>query len=154
VRALRYGRTEELAERLPTWEALLVQLHAAPNGVDELTVLFQYLLRVGRDGIQPATAAVLKDVVGSQRAEALMESWLDMHFERGLQQGRAEGKAEGKAEAKAESLLRILAVRGIHIDDASQQRIISCTDLTTLDQWFDRALSATRLADVFGDLSQ
>jgi hypothetical protein len=144
--ALRYGRTEELAERLPTWEALLVQLHAAPNGVDGLTVLFQYLLRVGGEGIQPATAAVLKDVLGSQRAEELMESWLDMHFERGRQQGKAEGRAE--------SLLRVLSARRIHIDDVSRHRIISCTDLTTLDQWFDRALSATRLADVFGDLSQ
>jgi predicted transposase YdaD len=148
--ALRYGRTEELAEQLPRWEGLLVQLRAAPNGVDELTVLFQYLLRVGDETAQAASVVMLKSVVGKKRAEELMLSWTEKHFER----GRLQGKEEGRAEGKAETLLRILSARGIHVDDQARQRIMSCTDIALLDQWFDRALNATRLSEVLEELAQ
>jgi hypothetical protein len=42
----------------------------------------------------------------------------------------------------------------VHVDDEARKRILSCTDLATLDQWFDRSLNATRLSDVLGDLTQ
>ena len=78
-----------------------------------------------------------------------MESWFDMLFE----QGRQQGLAEARAEARAESVLHVLSVRGIHVDDASRQRIMSCMDLPTLEQWFDQAVNATQLSDVFGGLT-
>ncbi len=152
--SLRYGRTEELAERLPGWEALLVRLLSVPNGLEELTVLFQYLLRVGDEAAQEATVAMLKSVVGAQRAEELMPNWFEKHFERGRQQGLAEARAEAEAKISAEYLLRVLAGRGIPVDDQSRHRIMSCTDVATLNQWFDRALKSTRLSDVLGDLAQ
>lgn len=31
------------------------------------------------------------------------------------------------------------------------QRVLGCTDLETLDQWFDRALTVTRLSDLIGN---
>lgn len=79
-----------------------------------------------------------------------MLSWGEEHFEQGRQKGLSEGRAEGRAE----DVLRILAARGVQVDDPTRQRILSCTDLTTLDQWFDRALKATRLADVLEDRAQ
>ena len=83
---------------------------------------------------------------------------LDKHFERGLQQGiakgKAEGKAEGIAEGKAEALLKILSARGVPVDDASRQRIMSCRDIATLDLWFSRALKATHLSEVLEELTQ
>ena len=79
-----------------------------------------------------------------------MQTWEEVQLERGRQQG----KAEGNAEARANVLLRVLAKQGIPVDDNSRQRILSCTDITTLDQWIDRALSATRLSDVLGTLTQ
>jgi hypothetical protein len=45
-------------------------------------------------------------------------------------------------------------VRGVHVPDEAQQRILSCTDLAVLDQWFDRALKANQLSEVLGDLAQ
>jgi hypothetical protein len=90
--------------------------------------------------------AMLKSVVGSQRTEELMETWEEFQLERGRQQGKVAGKAE--------FLLHLLAGKGIHVDAPSRQRITSCTDIATLDQWFDRALNATRLSEVFGDLAQ
>ncbi|HYO52317.1 hypothetical protein [Archangium sp.] len=51
-------------------------------------------------------------------------------------------------------MLRILAARGVPVDGQARQRIGSCTDMATLDLWFDRALKATRLSEVLGDLAQ
>ncbi len=52
------------------------------------------------------------------------------------------------------ALLRVLSRQGIPVDDESRQRIMSCTDIATLDQWLDRALGATRLSEVLGDMAQ
>jgi len=87
---------------------------------------------------------------------------LDEHFERGRQQGVAqgkiegiaEGKVEGIAEGKAGALLQLLSARGVPIDDASRQRIMSCRDIATLDLWFSRALKATHLSEVLEALAQ
>jgi predicted transposase/invertase (TIGR01784 family) len=160
--ALRYGRTEELAQRLPAWEALWMELHQTPNSLEELWALVHYLLRVGDEAAQAATVAMLKTVVGPERAEELKMNILDEHFERGRQQGVAqgkiegiaEGKVEGIAEGKAGALLQLLSARGVPIDDASRQRIMSCRDIATLDLWFSRALKATHLSEVLEALAQ
>lgn len=83
-----------------------------------------------------------------------MQTCEEWYLERGRKQGHAQGKAEGHAEARAHILIRLLARQGIHVDVPSRQRIMSCTDVATLDQWLDRALNATRLSDVFGDTAQ
>jgi hypothetical protein len=81
----------------------------------------------------------------AQRAEELMRSYGEELIERGRQQGRLIGRAE--------AVLRILAARGVHVGDEAQQRILACTDVSTLDRWFDRALNATTLSDVLEDLA-
>jgi hypothetical protein len=121
-------------------------LTAQRAGVDEVTVLLQYLYTVASETVQPTMMAVLKTVVGSQRTKELMQTWVEEQLERGRQQGEVTGRAG--------SLLRLLAGRRIHVDDQSRQRIMSCTDIATLDQWFDRAVNATQLSEVFGDLTQ
>ncbi len=87
-----------------------------------------------------------------------MTTWFEEKFEqwhrKGMLEGEAKGRAQGQAEAKADSVLRLLAARGVHVDDKSRQRIMSCTDMATLDRWFDQALNATRLSDVLGELAQ
>jgi predicted transposase YdaD len=79
-----------------------------------------------------------------------MPNWFEQHFEQGRQKGRLEGRAEGQAEY----VLRSLAARGVHVDEKSRQRILSCTDVATLDRWFEQALKATRLSEVLEDLTQ
>ncbi|HZI04274.1 MAG TPA: hypothetical protein VEZ71_09645 [Archangium sp.] len=37
------------------------------------------------------------------------------------------------------------------MDEQARQRILTCTDMATLDTWFDRALTATTLSEVWGD---
>ncbi|MDP3220897.1 MAG: hypothetical protein Q8S73_42825, partial [Deltaproteobacteria bacterium] len=61
------------------------------------------------------------------------------------------GKLEGKLEGEASALLRVLARRGITIDDGTRARVLACSDAATLDAWLDRAATAADAAEVFGD---
>ena len=57
--------------------------------------------------------------------------------------------AEGKAEGKAEGILKILAKRGISLSDDRRRYILACSDLPTLDRWFDRALTVATGDELF-----
>jgi hypothetical protein len=62
----------------------------------------------------------------------------------------AAAKAEGEAKGEAKAILKLLAKRGISMTEAHRERIMACTDLATLDSWFDRALTATAIDELFG----
>lgn len=65
-----------------------------------------------------------------------------------VEKGRQQGLLEGLARGRAEGVLKILAVRGIAVDEGARQLVMSCTDPATLDQWLERALTATRFSDL------
>ncbi|HEX8114522.1 MAG TPA: hypothetical protein VF516_42625 [Kofleriaceae bacterium] len=54
-----------------------------------------------------------------------------------------EVKPEGKAEGEAAALLKILARRGFTLTTDQRRQVLECTDLGLLEQWLDRALSAS-----------
>jgi hypothetical protein len=94
--------------------------------------------------------------------EALMTTaFKDDFVERYLAQGRAEALAElgddfidrieakGRAEGEAGMLLRVLAARGFEVPAQVRERVLSCTDLSQLECWGDRAATAASLDDVF-----
>ena len=155
---LRYGRTEELARKLPEWVALFAQVEADAEGAEHLVVLIRYLVWVGDAAVHTAARRVLHSVLDEQRAEELMGSWAEEMIERGVQKGLAMGREEGLQQGlirgRAEGILRILTARGVHIDEEARQRILTCTDMATLDRWFDRSLNATTLSEMLGDRAQ
>ncbi|WP_063039521.1 hypothetical protein [Nocardia pseudovaccinii] len=65
------------------------------------------------------------------------------------QEVRAEGEAKGEARGEAKSILRLLGLRGIAVPDDARARIGSCTDHDQLAAWFDRALGADSIDDLF-----
>lgn len=65
-----------------------------------------------------------------------------------LEEARVKGLLEGQDQGRSEWLLRILASRGIRVDESTRQRILACRDLAILDQWLERALKATTLSDL------
>ena len=67
----------------------------------------------------------------------------------GLQVGRAEGKAEGEARGLARSLVRLLERRFGPLPQDLTARI-AVAELETIERWFDAAIDAAALADVFG----
>ncbi|QVQ50377.1 hypothetical protein J4H86_15710 [Spiractinospora alimapuensis] len=64
-------------------------------------------------------------------------------------EGLAEGLAEGQAEARAADVVRILEKRRVTVDAASRERILGCTDLHQLTQWFDRAITVEAVSELF-----
>ncbi|MFH8798664.1 hypothetical protein ACH4F6_03535 [Streptomyces sp. NPDC017936] len=50
---------------------------------------------------------------------------------------------------KAERLLRLMERRGFPLTDETRQRVTTCTDVPLLDLWFDRAIDATTLDEIF-----
>jgi len=69
----------------------------------------------------------------------------------GLAKGHESGLAAGLAKGKQEALLRLLARTGLVLTQKEHERIASCADVATLDRWFDNALAAKAVADVFRD---
>jgi hypothetical protein len=59
-----------------------------------------------------------------------------------------KGQAEGEAKGKAEGILAVLSAREIPVSDAIRERILSCTDVDTLDVWIRRAAVASTAAAV------
>ncbi|HVG60418.1 MAG TPA: Rpn family recombination-promoting nuclease/putative transposase [Hyalangium sp.] len=151
---LVYGKSAQLAQRLPGWKELFDEAYRAPNGEEEVTVLFHYLMRVVAKEDKAVTMGMLKSVAGAQRVEELMGTIAEEWFEEGRQKGLDEGLAKGLAKGRAEDVLQILTLREVHVDGKARQRILSCTDLATLGLWLERAVRANHISEVFGDVVQ
>jgi predicted transposase/invertase (TIGR01784 family) len=62
---------------------------------------------------------------------------------------RREGREEGRADGTRRKLLRVLEHAGLVLTQEQRERIATCVDPGTLDRWFDNALAARTVADVF-----
>jgi hypothetical protein len=67
-----------------------------------------------------------------------------------LAEGAAMGRAKGMAEGAARGLLRVLAARGLDVPADVREQVLSCTDISQLDIWTDRAVTAVSIEEVFG----
>jgi flagellar biosynthesis/type III secretory pathway protein FliH len=76
-------------------------------------------------------------------SEAHRRSYAD-----GKAKGEAEGEAKGKAEGEAKALLLILRRRGLAMTDDQQRRIVTCTDLATVDRWLEGAFSVASVDEL------
>jgi len=70
---------------------------------------------------------------------------------KGRADGIAKGRADGRVEGLVESLERLLERRDFPLTHELRQRIAGCEDESLLLRWFDRAVTATALAEVFDD---
>lgn len=82
------------------------------------------------------------------------EELIEQGRQQGLAKGLEEGLAKGAMRGRAEFLVRLLAARDIPVDEKDRWRILTCTDMATLDRWFDNALKATSLSEVLDDPAQ
>ena len=62
----------------------------------------------------------------------------------------AEGEAKGEARGEARTILRVLAARGLEVPAEVREQVLSCTDVSQLDIWADKAVTAASLEEVFG----
>jgi hypothetical protein len=63
----------------------------------------------------------------------------------------AEGEARAEARGEARAVLTLLAARGLTMTEDVRARILSCTDLATLDRWVARAAAAVTAEEVIAE---
>jgi Putative transposase, YhgA-like len=127
-----------------------------PERVAPLVPLLDVVLRdFGEDDLQALLTYVvsafgptspLRDILyetASQETRAVFATIRDEYI--------AEGEAKGEAKGMATLLLRLLDQRSLPLTIEIEHQVSSCHDPERLQLWFDRALSATRIEDVFGD---
>ncbi len=68
-----------------------------------------------------------------------------------IQQGRDEGlKLRDKGiKLATRSLINMLRIRGFDVPEQTRQRILAERDIERIEQWLERAVTATNLAEVF-----
>jgi predicted transposase YdaD len=146
---LRGGRSKELSQRLLAWKGLFAEVYATPEGPKELRAVVHYLLEVGGPTASQDVRRVLDSVAGENQTEAWMKTMGQILREEGRAIGLEEGLLKGRAMERAEGVLRLLEVRGVTVTAKARQRVLACTDLDTLERWFRRAATATRLSEIW-----
>jgi hypothetical protein len=56
--------------------------------------------------------------------------------------------ARGQALGEGHAVLTVLDTRGVPVPEAVREQILACTDLTQLDTWLRRAVTAATADDV------
>ena len=73
-------------------------------------------------------------------------------LQKGLEQGQQKGLEQGQQKGQAALLLRLLVRKfGAEVDETVRKRIVA-TDTSQLEEWGERILTATSLAEVFGEM--
>lgn len=98
-----------------------------------LDVIFAYLDRA-------VLKKILEDEMNLQTYEPISD-FLKEHIARGRTEGRTEGLREG--------MVRLLERRGLEPSAEQRKRLAACTDVAQLQRWFDRAVTAKTVAEVF-----
>lgn len=130
---------------------------------DESTLNFvlQYLLEVmASDGLAVLDKSVRKHEQKGPQMQTIAQ-YLDARgYRRGRRQGRAQGREEGRvrgheegrAQGREEGLresLRMLLVKRFKRLAPKYEALLGAADFETLNRWFDAALSAKSVKDVF-----
>lgn len=79
------------------------------------------------------------------------DDFIEGFVSEGLAKGMAQGRELGAVSAKIADLLKVLGARDLHPTKKQLAQVAACTDLGTLDRWFDRSLTAATAAEVFED---
>jgi len=88
--------------------------------------------------------AVGKD--NRQMCATIAEAWLA----EGMAKGRNQGLAEGRNQGLANALLALLEHRRLAPSAAVRERVLASNDAAMLQGWFQRALGAESIEQVFG----
>jgi hypothetical protein len=126
---------------------LRIAREAMRLGYDDLVTLIYYLLGDLEGPESKLIREVLRELLPEEE-ERVMSLAAEQWKAEGRAEGRAEGEAKGRAEGEAKALLRLLERRFHSIPDGIRRQI-QTADLVTLETWFDRAVDAPSLKQVF-----
>jgi hypothetical protein len=138
----------ELAKASPALAVFSAICHGRDARVDEVFPALAAVLRT----LGPTKAVLYHDIVlaGLPRAsrarwEAFMTTTFDSPY---LSERFRELHAQGQAVGEVHAVLTVLDARGVEVPEAVREQILACTDLTVLDTWLRRAVTADSAEDV------
>ena len=145
LQVLKFIRSNELPVRLPEIFSLFQQLaDHRDNVLAYLSTVVRYIAavagQVDRWTLEAAIAKALPVDLGENIMPTIAETW--------KQEGRQEGRQEGLQEHACLVLGKLLRQRFGPLSGEIERRI-KAADQATLDDWFDRALTAKSLEGVF-----
>jgi hypothetical protein len=99
-----------------------------------------------------AARQILEDLMSTiEWKDDFIEGFVNEGLAQGMAQGREKGMVEGAVSVKVADILKVLGARDLHPTKKQLAQVSACTDLGTLDRWFDRSLTAATAAEVFED---
>lgn len=126
--------------------SIVAELRArtSPRSFEELAVAMTVLADADarKRGLREVIAAHLPP-------ELIMQSWI---YKQGEEKGVEKGRAEGAAGTLRQAIEKALTARKVRLTTGRREQLAAESRVEVLQAWFDRALSATRAADVFGDV--
>ncbi|MDT0401693.1 RpnC/YadD family protein [Streptomyces edwardsiae] len=153
----RMSRIQDASADLD-FAAFCVWIHSNDPDIEGiLTVVGEALAQDTDREARDDLAGLIEDGLGSEHARKIWRNLMETLFtpRQGTIVGDArlagqeEGRQEGRVAGKAEQLLRLMERRGFCLTEETRQRVITCADMPLLDLWFDRAIDATTLDEIF-----
>jgi hypothetical protein len=77
------------------------------------------------------------------------DDFIESYVQIGIEQGREQGREQGAARARAQDVLKVLDSRGLQSGAEQRAQIVASAGLEQLDRWFERALLASSVDEVF-----
>ena len=148
---LKHAWDDDLPNRLRDWADLLVGVHRLPTGLDALRSVLSYVWGLDKGVTQDDVARiVLPRLKLTERDVAMttIKSYADQLRDEGLKQGLEQGLEQGRLADAREKLLRLIRSR-FDVNDEVAHRMGDDASVDDLDRWFDRALVAESMDDVF-----
>ncbi|AZM59435.1 hypothetical protein DMA10_15270 [Streptomyces sp. WAC 01420] len=157
----RVSRIEDVLTDLD-FAAFCLWIHSNDPDIEGiLTVMGKALAQDSDREARDDLAGLIEDGLGSEHARKMQRNVMETLFTprrgtivgdarlAGREEGRREGREEGRVKEKAERLLHLMERRGLSLTEETRQRVTTCADAPLLDLWFDRAIDATTLDEVF-----
>ena len=82
--------------------------------------------------------------------DAFIDGWIEEGLEKGRAEGLEKGREEGRLDSARQMTLRLLEER-FSVPEDIRKRVEKCTEVAKIDAWFDRAITAKSLDEVFAE---
>jgi hypothetical protein len=144
--AMARAAAEDFLDRLQAWQVELRIVFDAGD-VERILSFLVYTFRVHRHTDRGTIRKRIAAVVGPNQ-EDVVQSFYDMVVQEGFEDGLEKGIEKGIEKGQRAMLLRLLGRRFGALAEPIAARVAAAAP-SELERWFDRALDAASLDDVF-----
>ena len=110
------------------------------------------ILKRASDAARQILEAMMKtDEWKDDFIESYVKIGVEQGIEQGIERGIEKGDQQGSARTKAQDVLKVIDARKLKPTKEQRAMVTADAGLDKLDLWFDRALTAATVTDIFKD---